>query len=64
METGEEVFTHPREIRDEYLAHLQEQNELYSRVCRENAADYLTLDTTTPFDYALLSFLSKRAKLG
>ena len=64
METGEEVFTHPREIRDEYLAQLQEQNELYSRVCRENAADYLTLDTATPFDYALLSFLSKRAKLG
>jgi uncharacterized protein (DUF58 family) len=64
METGEEVYTHPREIQAYYLANLQAQNDLYTRVCRENAADYVLLSTATPFDYALLSFLSKRAKLG
>jgi uncharacterized protein (DUF58 family) len=64
METGEEIYTSPREIREHYLSRLHEQNELYTRICRENAADFLTLDTTTSFDYALLSFLSKRARLG
>lgn len=64
METGEEIYTHPREIQKAYLADLQAQNDLYTRVCRENAADFLMLTTSTPFDYALLAFLSKRAKLG
>lgn len=64
METGEEIYTHPREIKGSYLADLQAQDALYNRVCRENASDYLTLSTETTFDYALLAFLSKRARLG
>lgn len=64
METGEEVFTHPAQIRAQYLANLEAQNERYLKECRSNYADYVLLETTTPFDYALLSFLGKRAKLG
>lgn len=64
METGEEVYTHPHAIREAYLDDLKEQDELYTRVCRENAADYLCLDTGTPFDQALLTFLAKRSHLG
>lgn len=64
METGEEVRTHPTRIRPDYLTSLQAQNDQYTRECRANYADYVSLETTTPFDYALLSFLSKRAKLG
>ncbi len=64
METGEEVYTHPHVIREAYLGDLKDQDALYSRVCRENAADYLSLDTGTPFDHALLTFLAKRAHLG
>lgn len=64
METGEEILTHPSQIREHYLTHLQEQNDRYMRECRANYAEYVTLETTTPFDYALLSFLSKRALLG
>ncbi len=64
LETGEEVFTDPNQIREQYLQQLNEQNDRYERVCRENYADYLTVDTTTPFDYSLMAFLGKRAKLG
>ena len=64
METGEEVYTHPHAIREAYLGDLEKQDEVYTRVCRENAADYLSLDTGTPFDQALLTFLAKRAHLG
>lgn len=64
METGEEVFTDPNQIRDQYLNRLQGQNERYMQVCRENYADYIALETTTPFDYALLAFLGKRGRLG
>lgn len=64
METGEEVYTQPHAIREAYLDELKEQDDAYARVCRENAADYLSLDTGTPFDQALLTFLAKRAHLG
>ncbi len=64
METGEEVYTHPHAIREAYLGDLEEQDAMYTRVCRENTADYLSLDTGTPFDQALLTFLAKRAHLG
>lgn len=64
METGEEIRTSPRHIRESYLSDLREQNDRYTRECRANYADYVRLETTTPFDYALLSFLSKRALLG
>ena len=58
------MYTHPHAIREAYLGDLKEQDELYTRVCRENSADYLCLDTGTPFDHALLTFLAKRAHLG
>ncbi len=64
METGQEVYTHPHAVREAYLGDLKEQDALYTRVCREHAADYLSLDTGTPFDHALLTFLAKRAHLG
>jgi uncharacterized protein (DUF58 family) len=64
LETGEEVFTDPNQIRDQYIEQLKLQNELYEKVCRESYADYLTLDTTTSFDYALMAFLGKRSRLG
>lgn len=64
LETGEEVFTDPSQIRDQYLEQLKLQNERYEKVCRENHADYLTLDTTASFDYALMAFLGKRSRLG
>ncbi|MEE2708475.1 MAG: DUF58 domain-containing protein [Gemmatimonadota bacterium] len=64
LETGEEIFTDPNRIRDQYLTSLQDQNARYEKVCRENYADYTSLDTTTPFDYALMTFLGKRSKLG
>ena len=64
LETGEELFTDPNQIRDRYLSSLQDQNARYETICRENYADYMSLDTTTPFDNALMTFLGKRSKLG
>jgi len=64
LETGEELFTDPNQIRDQYLSSLQDQNARYETICRENYADYMSLDTTTPFDNALMTFLGKRSKLG
>ena len=64
METGEEVYTRPNAIRNAYLNDMKEQEKLYARICRENSADYLCVDTSTPFDHALLTFIAKRSKLG
>jgi len=64
LESGEEIFTQPGQIRQEYRKNIQAFTERYKRECREERIDYVPLDTSTPYDYALFAYLSKRRKLG
>ncbi len=64
VETGEVLTTQPYHIQKSYQEAMQKFIEGYKRECRENSIDYLLLDTTTPFDVALLNYLNKRQRTG
>lgn len=47
-------------IRSDYLAEVQAFCDLYRRECRKSGIDYVGLDTSMPFDKALLEYLVNR----
>lgn len=63
METGEEISTLPWQIRSEYQRTLNAHVDRYRRECRQAFVDYVPINTATPYDYALFSYLGKRARL-
>jgi uncharacterized protein (DUF58 family) len=63
METKEELLTQPWHIQTAYRESMQQFLEFYKRECRENAIDYVLLDTATPFDRALFEYLNKRKRI-
>jgi len=63
LETGEEIQASPWHIRKDYLQKLNGLVKRYSLECRERMIDYVLLDTSIPFDFALFSYLSKRRRL-
>lgn len=64
LETREEMTTQPWHIQKAYQAEMKKFLEMYKRECRENNIDYVLLDTSTPFDIALIEYLHKRRKIG
>jgi uncharacterized protein (DUF58 family) len=63
LETEEELMTSPWQIRKEYAERFNALVSKYTLQCRESLIDYVLLDTSVPFDYALFSYLSKRQRL-
>ncbi len=63
IETQEEILTSPWQIQKDYQARLQEWIEKYRLESRESLIDYVLLDTSIPFDEALIAYLSKRQRL-
>ncbi|HCA80413.1 MAG TPA: DUF58 domain-containing protein [Bacteroidetes bacterium] len=63
LETKEELLTQPWHIQKAYRESMHEFLEFYKRECRENAIDYVLLDTATPFDKALFEYLNKRKRI-
>ncbi len=64
VETGEMITTQPYHVQKAYQHAMREFIERYKRECRENSIDYLLLDTSVPFDVALLNYLNKRKRIG
>ena len=64
METGEQLTTQPWHIKAEYQKRVQQFIENYKRQCRLNQIDYVSLDTSLDFDYALMEYLIKRKRIG
>lgn len=64
METKEEIHVEPWRIRNEYAAEVRAWSDAIKRECREHRIDYVLMNTKTPFDVALTSFLEKRSRLG
>jgi uncharacterized protein (DUF58 family) len=64
LETNEELMTSPWQIRKEYTERFKALVSKYTLECRESLIDYVLLDTSVSFDYALFSYLSKRQRLG
>jgi len=63
LETRERMVTQPWHVRRAYAESLKAFVERYKRECREHQIDYVLLDTHTPFDVALMEYLSKRQRL-
>ena len=61
-ETGQRVMTDPESIRADYLARLEEFKNRFRRELEGQRADFVAVDTSTPFDKALVSFLLNRRK--
>ena len=59
-ETGERMIVDAAGIRGDYLESLRELRSRYKRDCLRMGADYVALDTSLPFDRALIEYLSQR----
>ncbi|MEX0702338.1 MAG: DUF58 domain-containing protein [Planctomycetales bacterium] len=59
-ETGDRALVDGAGIRADYLETLAELRDRYRRECLRTGADYVPLDTSMPFDRALLEYLSQR----
>ena len=59
-ETQETVVVDAHGIRADYLDALAEMRSRYQRECLRMGADFVPLDTSMPFDRALLQYLSQR----
>jgi len=64
METGEELVTQPYQIRRAYAEAMTEFTDTIKRECRQHGIDYVLLDTSVPYDIALIEYLNKRRMMG
>ena len=64
METADEFMTQPWQIRKAYQRSMADFLDRFKRECRENYVDYVLLDTRTPYDVALVEYLSKRQRIA
>jgi uncharacterized protein (DUF58 family) len=63
LETDDEIATQPWHLRKEYRGMMNEFIEKLRRACREDKIDYHLLDTSKPYDEALIQYLTKRKKI-
>jgi len=63
METGEELSTIPWQIKADYQRSIAAFIERYSRECRQSLIDYVVMDTSQTYDFALFAYLAKRRRL-
>ncbi len=64
LETNEELTTQPWHIQKAYQESMKDFLHTYKKECREHNIDYVLLDTSMPFDVALIHYLNKRMRLG
>ncbi len=64
METGELMTTEPFSIRRDYVEAVDRWMTHLRRECGESRIDYVPIQTSTPYDRALFSYLEKRKRLG
>jgi uncharacterized protein (DUF58 family) len=64
LETDEEVVAMPALVRTQYLEKITALLAFYERELRVAGIDYVRLVTSQPLDFALLSYLSTRARRG
>jgi uncharacterized protein (DUF58 family) len=62
LETRDELMSQPWHIRESYQEAMREFVGRYERECRDNAIDYVLLDTATSFDRALMEYLHRRSR--
>ena len=63
VELGDEILTVPSAVRDQYLDALQRTVDRYTRELRSAGIDYRLMDTSTPLEFALMSYLATRRRV-
>jgi len=63
LETNERIQIDPAYVRDVYKEQIEQFIETYRRGCAESNIDYVMTDTTTPYDFMLSRYITKRAQL-
>jgi uncharacterized protein (DUF58 family) len=63
METQEEITTQPYQIQKSYKQAMEEFTKKIKRECLNSNFDYNLIDTSTPFDTALFTYIQKRSRL-
>ena len=63
LETEEEMTTQPYQVQKAYQKAMNEFIELIKEGCLNSNIEYNLIDTSTPFDKALLSYFKKRSRL-
>ncbi len=63
LETGEAVPIIPEYLREEYRKLVKTHVNALSKSLGDNRIDYALLDTSTPLDYALFHYLSRRERM-
>lgn len=64
MESDEKLVVEPESLKREYKKRLEFFLNYYKSQCRDSLIDYVNLNTSTPFDRALFSYLTKRKRLS
>jgi len=63
METGDKVRLQPQQVKDEYLARMEEFRHMVENRCHQYKIDYVQVDLSQPVEQVLNAFLLKRNKL-
>jgi uncharacterized protein (DUF58 family) len=63
LETADEITTQPYQIQKAYKEAMKEFTEKIKSECLNSKIDYHLIETSQPYDKALLSYLQKRSKL-
>lgn len=63
LETNDELTTQPFQIQKAYKEAMEEFTRRIKRECLNSNFDYNLIDTSTPFDKALFSYIQKRSRL-
>jgi len=64
MESGAELEVIPAQVREDYIAKVEEHTKKFKMACSEFEIDFEEIDTESGFDTALLAYLNKRRRLG
>jgi hypothetical protein len=64
LETGETIRTQPYQMQQSYQKAVEEYLTTLKQSLLNEGIDYLRLETTTPFDRALLEYLHKRQQMS
>ncbi len=62
LETNERIQIDPAYVRDQYLAEMAAFIDAYRRACAEAQIDYVSADTSTPYDFMLSKYIAKRSR--
>ncbi|HEX9365640.1 MAG TPA: hypothetical protein VF921_03375, partial [Vicinamibacterales bacterium] len=62
IESADEITAEAERVREGYLAAMAELRARYEKDLRGAGIDFLTLDTSTPLDFALLAYLDARSR--